>query len=74
MSQWPTARPPKKTAKTPRAPRPVATHVFIWSPQQTHDLQPLCDRCGHPRNHRVHDLNVVTEDVSARVIGEGSGE
>lgn len=75
MSQWPTARPPKKTEpKRERAPRKVRTHVFLDAGSKDFDDTPLCADCGHRRDRTVHDLNVVTEDVSARVIGEGSGE
>lgn len=71
MSRFPRAR-PTAAPRTPRAPRMVATHVFIDAGQTDHAGVGICNECGNLRDHRIHDLTVASEalEIDRRQMGE----
>lgn len=76
-SMFPTAR-PRKVPKSPPRLVPIpreAIHVFRRSAHTLPGLnaEPLCDDCGNPQSHRVHDVAESppeAAEIEARRLGE----
>ena len=65
------SKPAKPAERRPRDWR-NRTHVLIQAGQSTFDGRAICEECGYPEDHAIHDLNVSTElsEVERRKLGE----
>ena len=76
-SEFPKAKPTKRSRVRTWKPSELRTHVCINGGQYDWDGVAICADCGHRRDHRVHDLNqsysADAAEVDARKLGEGSG-
>lgn len=75
MGQFPRAKPSKGAPRKAKILPPVTVHVFVPSGSMTAAVIPqeICQQCGNPRNHRIHDRREPSEiytEVDRRRIGE----